>query len=277
MLTDDQVEDYQKNGYILVKGLFDPEEAAAMRAESHALLDRLADKQDATWASSADLAGGKKTSLQHCHDAQFYSAAFSRLLVDPRFTDVAGQVLGTPNVQLHHTKLFVKPPAKGSPFPMHQDHPFFPHTYHRMAAAIMHFDDATVEKGCVRIVPGSYLNGPLEHLSEGSFHLDPEQWPMEMSVPCPAEPGDVLFFSYLTVHASGVNVSDEARTTWLVQFRDPADPPLTDAHTFSLGQGMMLAGIDPTARGHAGAPATDAMGAAMGGGMGSTGGGMGPG
>ena len=68
----------------------------------------------------------------------------------------------------------------------------------------------------------------------------------------PAKAGDAIFFSYLTVHASGVNTSDEARTTWLVQFRDPADPPLTDAHSFSLGQGMMLAGVDPTARGHAG-------------------------
>ena len=36
--------------------------------------------------------------------------------------------------------------------------------------------------------------------------------------------------------------------TWLVQFRDPADPPLTDQHTHSLGQGLMLAGTDPTGR-----------------------------
>lgn len=274
MLTEDQLSDYEKNGFVLVKGLLDKDEAAHMRAESHALLARLADAQDATWASSAALAGGKPTHLQHCHDAQFYSAAYSRLLVDPRFTDVAGQVIGTPNVQLHHTKLFVKPPAAGSPFPMHQDHPFFPHTHHRMAAAIMHFDDAPEEKGCVRVVPGSYRNGPLEHIAEGSYHLDPEQWPIEMSVPLPAEAGDVLFFSYLTVHASGVNVSNEARTTWLVQFRDPADPPLTDAHTFSLGQGMMLAGIDPTARGHAATSAATAMGtAAMGGTAGAT---MGP-
>lgn len=274
MLTDDQLSDYEKNGYILVKGLLTPAEAAHMRTESHDLLARLADAQDATWASSAALAGGKPTHLQHCHDTQFYSAAYSRLLTDTRFTDVAGQVIGTPNVQLHHTKLFVKPPAAGSPFPMHQDHPFFPHTYHRMAAAIMHFDDAPEEKGCVRVVPGSYKNGPLPHDPEGSFHLSPTDWPIEMSVPCPAEAGDVLFFSYLTVHASGVNVSNEARTTWLIQFRDPADPPLTDAHTFSLGQGMMLAGIDPTARGHTDAAAHAAAmdsatgttaGAAMGG------------
>ncbi len=37
-------------------------------------------------------------------------------------------------------------------------------------------------------------------------------------------------------------------------------PVETDAHSFSLGQGMMLAGIDPTARGHAGAAPTGTMG-----------------
>jgi phytanoyl-CoA hydroxylase len=53
-----------------------------------------------------------------------------------------------------------------------------------------------------------------------------------------------LFFNYLTVHGSGVNTSDEARTTLLVQMRDPEDDPAVDVHR-SRGQGMMLRGIDP--------------------------------
>jgi len=65
-------------------------------------------------------------------------------------------------------------------------------------------------------------------------------------VPCPARAGDVLFVSYLTIHGSGVNVSDEARTTLLVQMRDPTDPPTVQTHE-SRGQGMMLRGVDPPA------------------------------
>ena len=57
----------------------------------------------------------------------------------------------------------------------------------------------------------------------------------------------MLFFSYLTVHGSGINVSNEARTTLLVQMRDPSDPPTKLVHV-SRGQGMMLRGIDSTAR-----------------------------
>jgi hypothetical protein len=55
----------------------------------------------------------------------------------------------------------------------------------------------------------------------------------------------VLFFSYLTIHGSGINTSDESRTTLLVQMRDPLDPPTIRAHE-SRGQGLMLRGIDPS-------------------------------
>lgn len=237
---------YDEQGYVLVKGLLTPEEAAEYRARSHELIASLDRKDDPTWEAAASVAMGQKTSLQHLHDAQFYDAAYTRLLTDPRFTDVAAAVLRTPDVQLHHTKMFIKPPENGSPFPAHQDHPFFPHTHHRVAAAIFHFDDAPEVKGCVRIAPGSHREGPREHSEEGGFHLP--DFLMDQLEPMEAEAGDVLFFTYLTVHSSGVNVSDEARTTWLVQFRDPADPPLTTQHDHSLGQGLMLAGSDPTGR-----------------------------
>lgn len=249
MLTGDQLGFYNENGYILVPGVLTRGEAAELRAECHALAERLGASTsiDATWGSArAAVAQASDTRILHCHNVQFYAAAFSRLIVDERLTGIASQAIGSPNVQLHHTKMFIKPPERGSPFPMHQDHPYFPHDRHSMIAAICHFDDAPIEKGCVRVVPGSHRNGPLEHSSEGGWHLPFERYPIEAAVPCPARAGDVLFFSYLTIHGSGINVSNEARTTLLIQMRDPTDPPTIKTHE-SRGQGMMLRGIDPTA------------------------------
>jgi ectoine hydroxylase-related dioxygenase (phytanoyl-CoA dioxygenase family) len=249
MLTHEQKTYYQENGYLLAEGLLSRDEAAALRQECHALLGRLSAHKDidATWGSArkgAMTMTAEKTVLLHCHDVQFHSAAFSRLIVDERLTGIAADLIGSPNVQLHHNKMFIKPPAKGSPFPMHQDHPFFPHERHSMIAAVFHFDDAPIEKGCIRVVPGSHKLGPLQHQAEGGWHLPFEEYPLESSVPCPARAGDVLFFNYLTIHGSGVNSSNEARTTLLVQMRDPSDPPTNEEHQ-SRGQGMMLRGIDP--------------------------------
>jgi ectoine hydroxylase-related dioxygenase (phytanoyl-CoA dioxygenase family) len=130
---------------------------------------------------------------------------------------------------------------------MHQDVPYFPHERHSMLAAVVHMDAAPLEKGCIRVVPGSHKQGPLEHQSQGGWHLPFEQYPLESSAPCPAEAGDVLFFSYLTVHGSGVNVSNEARTTLLIQMRDPEDRPVSASGSNERGQGMMLRGINPAA------------------------------
>lgn len=247
MLTQEQINFYKENGYLLVKGVLPRDEALACRDEGHALIERLAAHAnlDATWGSAREAkAEAKETKIFHCHNVQFYSARFARLITDPRFTDLASQLIGSPNVQLHHNKMFIKPPEKGSPFPMHQDYPYFPHERHTMIAGVFHFDDAPLEKGCIRVVPGTH-HAPIEHQQGGGWHLPFEQYPIESSVPCPAEAGDVLFFSYLTVHGSGINVSSEARTTLLVQMRDPADPPTVQTH-LSRGQGMILRGIDPT-------------------------------
>ncbi len=245
MLTDEQKQFYADNGYVLVPGLLTSEEAAMYRQETHDLAHRLSAIRsiNSTWGS-ANTVTDKPTQLLHCHDVQFQSAAFSRLLVNDKLTEVAADLIG-PNVQLHHTKMFIKPPEKGSPFPMHQDAPFFPHENHSMIAAIVHFDDAPVEKGCVRVVPGSHKLGLLPHIATGSWHLSPDEYPVAEAIPIEAKAGDALFFSYLTIHGSGINVSAEARTTILIQMRDPADPPSFRAHE-SNGQGMMLAGVDPT-------------------------------
>jgi len=248
MLSPEQVAFYRDNGYLLVSGLLSAAEAEAYRRECHALAERLSAIKniDATWGSARGLsAEAAKTQVLHCHDVQCQSAAFARLIVDERLTGAAADIIGSPNVQLHHTKMFIKPAEKGSPFPMHQDRPFFPHDRDSMIAAIIHFDDAPLEKGCVRVVPGSHKLGPLPHQPEGGWHLSPTDYPLEAATPCPARAGDVLFFSYLTIHGSGLNVSPEPRTTVLIQMRDPLDPPSIRTHE-SRGQGMMLRGIDPS-------------------------------
>ena len=249
LLTGEQIANFQRDGFLLVKGLFTREQAACYRQAGHELMARIyaAGQTDASWGSGQSLAT-KPTALQHCHDVQFYDATFARLLVDERLTEAASQVMGTPNVQLHHCKMFVKPPENGSPFPMHQDAPYFPHDQNSMIAAILHFDDAPLEKGCVRVVPGSHKLGVLQHDPNGGWHLPLDEYPLEDALPCPAQAGDALFFSYLTIHGSGVNQSDEARTTLLVQMRDPEDNPTVATHE-SRGQGMMLRGIDPNSRG----------------------------
>jgi len=239
LLTADQLRFYDENGYLLIKQFISRAEAADLRAEVHDIAARQG-PTNATWSSVA----GQGTQLEHSHDVQFRSSAFTRLLVDPRLTDVFTSLIG-PNVQLHHNKMFIKPPERGSPFPMHQDYGYFPHRGNSMTAAILHLDPAPDVKGCVRVYPGSHKLGPLPAIGQ-DHHVDPDRFPLSEATVIEAQAGDLLVFNYLTVHGSGLNTSSEPRTTWLVQVRDPEDEPISEQHQ-SRGQGMMLAGVDPRA------------------------------
>ena len=248
------VDFYRESGFVLARGVFDQSEMSLMQREIDALFERAENAGravEATWRGGwRDAAGvGSATVVQtrvdSIHNLQNHSAVFTRMLVDPRLVDRAAELIG-PNVQLHHTKLHNKPPAVGSPFPMHQDYPSFPHAGDSMVAAIVHIDDARVDNGCVCVVPGSHKLGPIEHRHEGSFYLPLEDWPLARAMPVEADAGDVLFFSYLTVHGSYVNLSSRPRRIVLVQMRSPSDRPLTEAHR-SPGQGTMLRGFNSDA------------------------------
>src|SRR5579859_6779021 len=170
---------YRQHGYVLARGVFRPDEVATMQREIDALFDRAASAgraTEATWrgdwreAAGVGTAAAVQTRVDSIHNVQNHSAWFTRMLVDPRLVDRAAELIG-PNVQLHHTKLHNKPPSVGSPFPMHQDYPYFPHAGDSMIAATVHVDDATVDNGCLCLIPGSHKIGPIEHQHDGSFYL----------------------------------------------------------------------------------------------------------
>lgn len=248
------VDFYRENGYVLVPGVFDRQFVEELQRETADLLHRASEagrNTEATWrgqwreVAGVGTATMANTRVDSIHNVQNHSAFFTRMLVDPRLMDAVEPIIGA-NIQLHHTKLHAKPPAIGSPFPMHQDYPFFPHEGDSMIAAVTHIDDSTVENGCLCVVPGSQKMGAIEHENDGSYYLPLAEWPLEKAIPVPAKAGDVLIFSYKTVHGSYVNNSDHPRRIVLFQLRSPSDKPLNDAHR-SPGQGTMLRGINPDA------------------------------
>jgi phytanoyl-CoA hydroxylase len=232
---------FSESGYLHVRNVFDPREVEEMREAIERILDAVAGTEhdeNHSWQAVA-----QESVLKGFHNVQYHDAAFTRAAAHPRLVGVLKQLIG-PNVQLHHTKMLVKPPEQGAPFPMHQDYPYFPHERHSVVAASVHLDDTDLENGCLRVVPGSHRRGPLEPTGE-SHTLDT---PLEDGTPVPAAAGDVLFFNYLTIHGSGVNSSARTRRNVLFQYRDPEDPPVLvegrEEHV-NWGQGLMVAGSNP--------------------------------
>ncbi|HEY0866248.1 MAG TPA: phytanoyl-CoA dioxygenase family protein [Fimbriimonas sp.] len=226
LIRDDIKAFFSENGYYVAKGVFNPAEVAELERDFDRIVGQLVSSQEqisATWTGpEMERLGAAGTQVIHTHNVQTFSAAWTRALLNERFLDVVEAILG-PDIVLHHTKLFQKPSEKGSPFPMHQDWTYFPSVKDTMIAGIIHVSEATDEMGCLRVYPGSHKLGRIEGTS-GQIESDIlAKYPLDGATPLEAEPGDVAFFHYFTLHGSRPNQSSKVRKTVLTQLHSGDD------------------------------------------------------
>src|SRR3954453_19437019 len=155
---------YEDQGYLVFPDLLSPTELAELRS---ALAEVLAEAEGLTETNA-------KFSIIHTADGRSFvrrilspiahHQTFLDLISNPKILDIVENLIG-PDIQLHHTKLNLKPPSSpDARFEWHQDYPFFPHTNFDLLAAMVYLDDATEENGCLTIIPGSHKWGPRNHL-----------------------------------------------------------------------------------------------------------------
>lgn len=217
---------FQEQGFYLAKGVFSPEEVDALEAEFDFIAQRLVadgESANARWNSDAtDQIDAGSSVIYHTHNVHRYSAAWLGALTHKSFLDTAESILG-PNIILHHNKLFLKPPENGSPFPMHQDWWYFPTEQDTMIAGVVFLGDTDDDMGGFRVYPGSHKLRRQENSSGLRQSALLEKYPIQNATPVPAQKGDVLFFSYFTLHGSMPNRSDKIRKTVLIQLYSGED------------------------------------------------------
>lgn len=211
---------FARDGFYLAKGVYNPEETAELLTDFDRIIDQLlksGEDINAKWGGpEMERVATKAMQVLHTHNVHQYSAAWTRALLHPGFLKIVTDMIG-PDVILNHTKLFQKPSEIGAPFPMHQDWSYFPTVKDSMIAGVIHVSDGTDEMGCLRVYPGSHKLGRLDD-SNGNYETEMlEKYPLEKATPIEAEPGDVVFFHYLTIHGSLPNFSNKVRKTVLVQ------------------------------------------------------------
>ena len=128
-----------------------------------------------------------------------------------------------------------KPNKKQAEFAMHQDLGYWPKTENTWTATFsLAMNDATVENGCLQVVPGTnrepelrqhrpkdYGNAGAEGLSRDDSHtLVIESKPGEEPVYLPVRRGSLTIHDERIVHGSGGNHSADWRKTYVMAFRD---------------------------------------------------------
>lgn len=84
---------------------------------------------------------------------------------------------------------------------------------------------ATIENGCLQIIPRSHREGVLQHCKRVSGLAIPDSMlALDRAYPVPMEPGDVLFLTRRTCHASLPNVSNEVRISFDIRYNPVGQP-----------------------------------------------------
>ncbi|MFM2070537.1 MAG: hypothetical protein RLZZ623_800 [Actinomycetota bacterium] len=209
--------DFWRDGAVCVRGAFS--------AETMALAERAVD------ANLADLSPNSKRASAP-DDGVFVQdfCNWQRLPEIEAFirtsgaAEIAAELLGTNELRLYHDHLLVKEPGTRQRTPWHQDLPYY-NVAGRQNISMWCPVDPVARASTLEFIAGShlgpwympraFLDGQAKWFPDGSLAelpdlaADPEQFPV---IGWELEPGDVIFFHMLTLHAAaGVDASRRRR------------------------------------------------------------------
>lgn len=90
--------------------------------------------------------------------------------------------------------------------------------------------EATVETGCMEVLPGLVETGYLRHLAAGGTTIAPEAMPQTEPIPLECIRGDVVLMSRFTPHRSTPNYSDQCRWSLDLRYQPTGQPTGRTGH-----------------------------------------------
>ncbi len=209
-LSPPQLIQFQVDGYLIVRQLFDQQEADALlrlAKSDQVLLQEAYSKRDAS-------GGESRLAVRNELDESPYAAIVrSRRIVKPM------EVLLGDEVYHYHHKMMLKEPKVGGAWEWHQDYGYWYSNgclFPDMASCLIAVDRANKANGCLQVIRGSHKIGRVEHAKTGEqtgadmVRVQAALARMEL-VYCELEPGDAIFFHGNLLHRSDQNTSEHPR------------------------------------------------------------------
>ena len=221
MLNSQQIVEYRSNGYIVLEDVFTEAEVTAARAvveefveRSRTVLDHDSVYDLEPWHSA------ENPKVRRLKEPCGLHPIFRELGWSERVLDVVGQLIGN-GIRHQTSKLNMKSPEFGSPVEWHQDFAFYPHTNDDLCAIGIALDTATLENGCMLMLPGSHLDEIYDHHQNGVFvgaiDVQKESIDVRRAIPVPVRAGGITIHHCRMLHASAPNTSAFPRRVFFLE------------------------------------------------------------
>ncbi len=216
-MTEEELQFYQINGYLLKKGLVSQEDITDIQIEIEDIHNRMAanpaDGIGISWEVYDSLDYPPR--IKQLTHSELVSPTLNRLLRSNAVLDVLEGMMG-PDISLFHSKLLPKAGGDGTAIPWHQDYAYWKNEDNKpiMINCQLAISKATLENGCIQFVPGSHDWGLQEHERKNQtfgVFLPGHYQERQDAVSVEMEAGDAVFFNALIIHGSAPNHSERDR------------------------------------------------------------------
>ena len=226
---DQDIQDYNEDGYFFERELFNSEEINLL-AET-ARNDHAMDKA----SSSMDDGEGNDVRLSLWNHPG--NGIYGMIARCERIVNRVEQLLDD-EVYHYHSKMILKDAKVGGAWAWHQDYGYWYQNgllFPNLCSVMIAVDKATEENGCLQVLKGSHKMGRINHILSGDQacadleHVEEAKKQLE-TIQCEMNPGDALFFHPNTLHCSASNLSDKARWALICCYNAKSNNPFKESH-----------------------------------------------
>ncbi len=229
-LTESQVAEYKRDGFVRCIDVLTPMEVAQYRKG-------LEDYEAET---------GRKFGFPEKSKSHLLFEWADSIVNHPQVLDAVEDLIG-PNILAYHATLHGKEPGTNEFVLWHQDDWYFNLAPHEHVTAWVALTEASELAGCMRMIPGSHTLGLIPHTTGSSdgniirLALGIQgRYKDDDGVPVPLQAGQASLHHTHTVHASGLNRNWDRRIGLGISYIPTHVKPTTEPHSAAL----LVRGVD---------------------------------
>jgi hypothetical protein len=155
-LSDIELKQYKQDGYIIPKWRFSDDDVRLMQGLVEEIIKLNPDHQQEQFVCPHLPKGATKPMNSSRH------REFLKLATTAGLRSGLNQIIGK-DILLWGSQLFCKPAMTGMEIPWHQDGAYWPIKPLANVSAWIAIDDVKIENACLKVIPGSHLNGLRPH------------------------------------------------------------------------------------------------------------------
>jgi phytanoyl-CoA hydroxylase len=243
--SSDELAEFQRSGFVIVRNLADPEIRRQMidctRKTLAAPVGPVEYEADLAYpgAPGSRAAAGGDT-VRRLKEIHARHPVFMQWLSQPALLSRLEQLLG-PRVVMplaHHNCIMTKQPRYSSETGWHQDIRYWSFERPELISVWLALGRETPHNGCLYLIPGTHrMQFGRERLDDALFlrkDLPENAALISQEVAAELEPGDALFFHCRTFHAAGRNLTDQTKFSAVFTFRSADNPPIPGTRSASM-------------------------------------------